>query len=71
MPNIASVVSPKSPLMVTSLTYDIIRGNKEGSLGKELDEKLGVCHHVGIPYVKAIAGIVRNKKLEERCKVLK
>ena len=42
MPNIVPVASPKSPLMVTSLAYDIIRGKKEGSLGKELDEKLGV-----------------------------
>ena len=65
MPNIAPVASPKSPLMVTSLTYDIIRGKKEGSLGKELDEKLGVCHHVGIPYVEAITNMVRNLQLEE------
>ncbi len=40
-------------------------------MGKKLDEKLGVYHHVGIPHVEAIANMVRNLHLEEKCKVSK
>ena len=44
MINFTSKASLKLPLIKMSLTFDIFRGNVKGTLDKDVDDALHVCH---------------------------